>query len=281
MKKIFIVSACIVFVVALANVTAMAAQAGDEEGEKVRRDKGDEATEDRGRRAEADGEGGRDRHGRRRRFSISEKEEAELLAALKKHRPEYYERLTEAREDKPFFYRMAIRRMWRWYQRWKTLPDELKDVEIRLQDAKISAWRLAKKIEQSGDEDEKAELKKQLKEILRKHFEAEMAMNEYHIRQLEERLEGLREHLESQKKQQDEIIKDRMQRVIRAASRHTEDGPPRGRRRPEGPPPPRDDMHEPPPPPDHGGPHDESEPAPQRDRGDERQEEKPTTRPAE
>ncbi len=260
MKKLIIAIICIAFAGAAAPKAAQPkSDDGDRRGEReASRKDGDKPARE---------------HPRRRGggWKISDEEEAELLAALKKHRPDHHHRLASLKEDHPMAYQWALRRAWRWYQQWKTLPDELKEITLDLQDYKLKAWRLARRVEQAENEDEKTKLEKQLHDTLTGQFQAEIAIYEHHIKDLEKRLECLREHLEQRKKQKNEIISDRMEKVIDAASRHDGDKLPGDHhRRREGPP-------------DRDGPHDESHPDHPREHGEEHTEteEHSTDQPAE
>ena len=103
-------------------------------------------------------------HGGRRpitqpyRRGLTETEEKELLAVLKKRRPEHYERLMQLRDSSPIRYRWMLRTMWRWYQRIKHLPEEIQGAAIAEMDSKVRAWRLAREYRRAASEGQKEQL---------------------------------------------------------------------------------------------------------------------------
>ena len=70
---------------------------------------------------------------------------------------------------------------------------------------------LAKKIRKATSEDEKSKLKDELRSILRKQFDAKMAINRRNYEQAAKRLKDLKKRLDARQKKADQIIERKLQ----------------------------------------------------------------------
>lgn len=72
---------------------------------------------------------------------------------------------------------------------------------------------LVKKIKETADEDQKLELKAEVKQLLDDQYDAYLAHHETPLKKLEERLEKLRAEFESRKKAKDDLVKLRLDTI--------------------------------------------------------------------
>ncbi|GAG12560.1 unnamed protein product [marine sediment metagenome] len=172
--------------------------------------------------------GGRDRPPRTARMAseLTKEQEAELLKALKEKLPGRYEALIKLREEKPRAYRWALRGTWRWYQRWKNLPEEVQKAAIVEQAERMQIVRILKAIGEAKDPAEKARLKKDLTESVARQFDAEQKRHRHHLQELKEQIRRLEEELRRRIEDRDKMIQQRLERYL------TEGPPGRFRRGP-------------------------------------------------
>jgi hypothetical protein len=77
--------------------------------------------------------------------------------------------------------------------------------------------RLVETWENTKDKSEREKLEKDLREELKKEFEARMAVHEQELKGLEDKVRQLRERLALRKEKQNEIIDNRLQQILREA----------------------------------------------------------------
>jgi len=145
---------------------------------------------------------------------LTEEQEKELLAFLKEHRPDLHSRLTEMRDSKDRRYRWAIAPMWRWYLRYKRLPAEERDVELKQQDVRVKILRLLRAIREEKDAAKAEQLKKMLREAVTEQIEIEQKAFAIRLARLEEQVKRLREQLKGREQRRDQIIEERYQRLL-------------------------------------------------------------------
>ncbi|MDY6913292.1 MAG: hypothetical protein SVT52_02385 [Planctomycetota bacterium] len=156
---------------------------------------------------------------------LSEARQKELLEALQKCNPVMHHRLVRLQAEDPQRYRWAMRSMWGWYQRWKSMPPEVQVAVIAEQNERIRAWRLVRKIHRETDEARKASLTAELREVVVKHFQCEQKVREHRLERLEEHIRRLRTELAERRRQRDQIVQTRTNRWLQATTQ------PAGRRR--------------------------------------------------
>lgn len=189
--------------------------------------------------------------------SLSPEQEAELLEMLKAKVPQRYERLVELRESKPQSYRWALRHTWRWYQHLKDLPSDVQDATITEQAQRVNISKLIRELRGTNDRVAKADLENQLREAIRKSFDAEQTLREHKLGELEERIKRLRAELKARLQQRSELIQERVEHWLRAAARPPHQAGPRPTTRPARRPPPGPALRPPPPGPDRRPPPDQ------------------------
>jgi hypothetical protein len=155
---------------------------------------------------------------------LTEQQETELMAALKDKDPENYKKLAELRESIPTRYRWALRGLWQWYQRYKGAPADLQKAMMDEQETRMATWRISRALGQAADPAEKTKLAAELRDALDKQFNAEQTLRECRLADLEQQIKHLREELDQRHQQREQILKDRMDDMIRSS---TQPAPPR------------------------------------------------------
>jgi len=145
---------------------------------------------------------------------LTEKQEAELLAAIKKRRPEYYEELMRLKEETPQRYRWAIARVWRLHQRWQYLPQEAREAAATHHDLRVKAAQMIYQWQQAKDPEKKARLKKELHNVLAEQFDAQQTLREYQLVEFEKRIKHIRQELQARAKDRDKIIAERLEELL-------------------------------------------------------------------
>lgn len=190
---------------------------------------------------------------------LTDAEQAELLGWIKQRRPEHLHRLEELRQDRPQQYQMALRMLWRWYQSYKQLPEPLREDFLVEQELRMKTWRLAQAIRQAPDEQARAKLIEELRGALNRQFEAELKVQRWRLKEMEERLAKVRQDLQQRQENRQAEIDKRLDGLLKASTQpggrppeggplhgHKDGGPklpggPLRERDREGPLPPRDD----------------------------------------
>ena len=207
--------------IAMLLAAGLGALPGDAPGERDKRDAGKEVRSRPTRRAERRGRGlarrrgGRDRPGRQ----MTQQQEEELLSAIKKWRPGQYRRLTKLREDRPHVYRMALRRIWPRYEELKGMSDDERQRAMAGHEARLRIWRLLQEAGRAPNSETKKRVIGELREPVSKVFEAEQARLENRLTRLEEEIRRVRQELKERAQRKDEIITERIERMLKTAAR--------------------------------------------------------------
>lgn len=129
------------------------------------------------------------------------------LQMLKEKQPEEYERLQELRESDPEAFLDEIRKRFR--QHIKSRMRKHVGPHNR------ECMELAKKYHDAENPEEKAELKQELQDAVKKAFDARVEQQAAMIKRMEERLNKLRDHLAARKANRDEICAERVENLTR------------------------------------------------------------------
>jgi len=146
---------------------------------------------------------------------LSKAQEQELLGVLKEKRPEHHKRLMQLRESNRRRYRWMLQMMWRWYQRWKHLPEEIQAATITEIDSKIQVWRLTRELREADSKDDREELLVKLREAVARQFDAEQKIRTHRLAQLEKQLQRARLELRERSEKRSQIIDDLVKRLLR------------------------------------------------------------------
>ncbi len=157
--------------------------------------------------------------GRRMARGLTDEQEQELLDVLREHQPAHYEQLAQLREADPRRYRLALMSAWRWYQRWKTMPEEVREASTAARNAQITIFRIMRELRGVEDPQAHSRLVRELRTAVREQFAAEQIVREYRLSELEAELERLREELQHRQENASELIEEQVDHHIEAATR--------------------------------------------------------------
>jgi len=159
------------------------------------------------------------RHGRATTvMPVTRQQEEELLAALKDRAPSQYERLIRLRKERPGVYRWALRKTWAWYQRWKDLPEEIQAAAVTEHLERMKIFRLVLAYRAATSEARRAKLKSELVESIKRQFDAEQKRQEYRIEQLKAQIRQLEQELARRAARRDEIVRQRVEAVLKGGA---------------------------------------------------------------
>jgi len=147
---------------------------------------------------------------------LTKEQEEKLLAFLAKQRPESHKRLLELREENPRRYKWAMFGMWRSYKRVQGMPEAERKAYLKVQESRIKALRIVRAIRGEKDQQKVAKLKEQLRQTAAERFEADQVLFEARLVRLEQRVKRLREDLKDRKQRRDEIIDERVKKMLEA-----------------------------------------------------------------
>jgi hypothetical protein len=153
--------------------------------------------------------------------ALSEDQERELLSVLKDKQPGHYQRLVELRDSHPRRYRWALLSAWRWYRRWRAMPEDIREAANAAQNAKIMIYRTLQELREADDDYARFRLRRELRHAVRQEFEAELVVREYRLAQLEAELERLRAELEQREQNADALIAERVEHHLRVSGQPT------------------------------------------------------------
>jgi len=159
---------------------------------------------------------GRDQPHRTTRMAaeLTEEQEAELLKALKEKLPGRYEALMKLREEKNKGYRWALRGTWRWYERWKNLPEEVQKAAIVEQTERMQIVRILHVVGEAKGPAEKTRLKKDLAQSVARLFDAEQERHRHHLQELKDQIRRLEDELRQRTEDRDKLIEQRVERYL-------------------------------------------------------------------
>ena len=134
------------------------------------------------------------------------------LQMLKEKHPEEYERLQELRESDPEAFRDEIRKRFRQHVKRR--------MRKHVGPHNRECMELAKKYHDAENPEEKAALKQQLHDAVKKAFDARVEQQAAMIKRMEERLNKLRNHLATREANRDEICAERVEDLTRKPAMH-------------------------------------------------------------
>ena len=168
------------------------------------------------------GRGGPYRH----RFArLTKEEEAELLKHLAQHQPEISKHLDGLREKDERTYRYWLSRAWGSYQRLKSLPEDIRRSVYAKEKAGREIHRLLGAIRQAKSRAEKKRLVAQLRQPVTAQFDAEQVERAYRLTLLAKEIERVRGELKARTARRDQIIDERIERLVEMSAHMGRHGP--------------------------------------------------------
>lgn len=157
------------------------------------------------------------RAGPRATGPLTDEQQAEVLAFLKKHRARHYERLMELRRGSPVRYQKALRMIYWRIRPAINLPEDAQRCHFALWEATMRIRRLVRELRR-GDPAGKDELIEKLTQAVAKRFDADRRIREFRLARLEERIRQLREQLKQQAERRDELIRRQVNKILQATT---------------------------------------------------------------
>lgn len=148
---------------------------------------------------------------------LTPEQEEEVIAYMRKARPDRVENLLDLKGKRPGLYRSFLSRAYREMRYMERLQeDDPERYEQVAQEKKLEeeARALAKKYRESADENEKVQLKEDLKALLDKLFDYRQMNRQFEIEKLEKRLEELKDVNERRLANKEEIVGRRLDEML-------------------------------------------------------------------
>lgn len=151
-------------------------------------------------------------------------QEDELLAFLQEHRPDRYEPMVALADENPRRYRFVMSRMWAWYQQWKDMSPQAQEAAIAEHDLRMEAYLILRQWRREEDPAAKEQLEARLLETLNRHFDVEQSLREIQLRELEERIEEVRQELQHRQEDREAIVQEYLDRMLQYHPRQPDEG---------------------------------------------------------
>ena len=145
----------------------------------------------------------------------------EVIAVVREIDPQVAERIENAKEDRPGAKLMMIRRSFpQVFDLVKLREDDPAMYELRVEDVRMhkQAGQLARQYHQAKrDEDDRAadDFEDELEELVEAHFDVRQEIRELELERLEQRVEALKEALDDRKRDKNDLIDDRLEKMLR------------------------------------------------------------------
>jgi hypothetical protein len=177
-------------------------------------------------------EGRHGRHGRGSEVDITDEQEQELLAALKRHDSRWHERLLRVKAEHPRRYRFFLARAWDWYEKIRNMPADLQETLKQIREDRLTSWQLVQRYRAAETSDQRQRARKQLAETIGRLLDAEQKLTAYRIAKLEEQIAQIKARMQAQASRREELIEERIEQLLESpdSARPRPPGMPRHRR---------------------------------------------------
>lgn len=137
----------------------------------------------------------------------------ETLTFIETNLPENFENLQRLRQNEPEIFQHEIRglgHMVRRYNELKRVAPELAAGFLRAQQLDARCRKTAEALRQAADETQKAQLRKQLEDMVNEIFDLRLAERELEVKNLERELNKIRTMLETRREAKAQIVERRL-----------------------------------------------------------------------
>ena len=154
--------------------------------------------------------------GRRgRRGRLTKEQEAELLKVLKEKRPNHYQRILALRGRDEQRYRRVLFHIWhRWYVRWRGKPPAVQEAMITREEERRRQYKLRRAIHRADTPKDKEQLTGQLRQAIRKAFEARQVIEEHRLTELEKEIQRIRAELKDRAGRREQLVSERLEKML-------------------------------------------------------------------
>ncbi|MBS3734849.1 MAG: hypothetical protein KGY99_07965 [Phycisphaerae bacterium] len=163
---------------------------------------------------------------------LTDEQEAELLAFLKRHRPDRHAALLTLKDEHPRMYYRWLRRIQRLYEEVQDRPEDVRQATLRLWDYRVQIGKRLRDL-RDAEGDRRKELTDALHELVAARFDDEQTVRRYRLDKLADHLERLREKWQNRQERRDAVIAERVEALIEHGPEpRRRPGPPHGHRPP-------------------------------------------------
>lgn len=155
------------------------------------------------------------RGGRWREKNLTEEQEAEFLALLKKNRPFTYRMLQRLKENNLDRYRGMLYRQWLDWQQLQRMPEKVRKAHTAIQQGRRAMVKLIVQYRSADDDEARKKITSQIRSLAAEIFDAHLVMREYQVAELEDRIKELRKELKELRNSRDAQIEKNVTKLLR------------------------------------------------------------------
>ncbi len=148
---------------------------------------------------------------------LTPEQETEVLEYLEEYSPELVERLSRVKVTLPDTYREQLSRAYRQMSYMENLKETDPEQYERISEERrleLESSQLATQYKNTADEDEKSEIRVELKDLLFELFDYRQMNRIVEIERLEKRLESLKEENQNRLDNKDQIVNNRLLELL-------------------------------------------------------------------
>ncbi|MFP4139896.1 MAG: hypothetical protein ACOCZU_02390 [Planctomycetota bacterium] len=154
-----------------------------------------------------------------RHKNLTDEQEAEFLAALKKNRPFTYRMLQRLKEHNLDRYRGTLYRHWLDWQQLQRMPEKVRKAYTAIQQGRRAMVKLIVQYRSADDDEARKKITSQIRSLAAEIFDAHLVMREYKVAELEDRIKELRKELKELRQNRDDEIEKNVQKLLRRRGR--------------------------------------------------------------
>ncbi len=143
----------------------------------------------------------------------------QFLEHLAEKEPEEYARLMELRKRRPGMYRLELLAAWVRRQRMEHVPKEVREAKETIETGRRVILRLVMQYRRETDSGKREAVRGKIVQAVGELFDADITLREHQVKELEERLAAVRQEIKDRRANRDEVVEDRVQRVLELAER--------------------------------------------------------------
>ena len=151
------------------------------------------------------------------RVNLAGEQESAVMAWLQAERPGYHKLMLELKETDPDRYSDRLPTLMKIMLHQQLMSPQERDATNDEREKQVMVAQIAGRMRQVSDDSARAELKKQLNHAISIQFDAEQALREIRLNELEARIKEIRQELDRTRKEREEIIAGRLRRWLKAA----------------------------------------------------------------
>lgn len=167
----------------------------------------------------SDGPPHRSRGRRWRHKNLTDEQEADFLAVLKKNRPFTYRMLQRLKEHNLDRYRGMLYRHWLDWQQLQRMPEKVQKAYTAIQQGRRAMVKLIVQYRSADDDEARKKVTSQIRSLAAEIFDAHLVMREYKVAELEDRIKELRKELKELRRNRDDEIEKNVRKLLRRRGR--------------------------------------------------------------